>query len=162
MSNFSAKTCRENQNTYLCTLFFPPKSHRLWDNVEKYRRARQATDENKIRRMQFACCITKTTEAHLEYVTLNCFPVVKRKCLYVKYISTLSYLRDAVNSPNDKMVSDDELERCGPQRLWHEHDPVICLNQACQISNPRDVYGPFDSCDCLRNFPKTLWVRPKD
>ena len=66
-----------------------------------------------------------------------------------------------MNSPNDKMVSDDELERWGLQRLWLEHDPVVCLNQACQIGNPRNVYGPFDSCDCLRNFSKTFWVWPK-
>jgi len=82
--------------------------------------------------------------------------VVTRKLFYVKFVSTLSYLSDAANSPNDKMVSDDELERCDLQRLWLGHDPVICLNQACQIGDPGDAYGPFDSCDCLRDFSKTL------
>jgi len=31
------------------------KSNRLWNNVEKFGRARQATDDNIIRRMHFAC-----------------------------------------------------------------------------------------------------------
>jgi hypothetical protein len=40
--------------------------------VEKYGRARQATDDNIIRRMRFACCITKATHTHThsEYVIL--------------------------------------------------------------------------------------------
>jgi hypothetical protein len=35
--------------------------------VEKYGRARQATDDNIIRRMRFACWITKATDTHSEY-----------------------------------------------------------------------------------------------
>jgi len=35
------KSCRENQNT-----FSPRKSRRIWDNVEKYCTARQATDDS--------------------------------------------------------------------------------------------------------------------
>jgi hypothetical protein len=42
--------------------------------VEKYGRARQATDDNVIRRMRFACWITKATDTHLEYVILIVFP----------------------------------------------------------------------------------------
>jgi hypothetical protein len=38
--------------------------------VEKYGTARQVTDDNVIRRMQFACCITKATNAHAEYIIL--------------------------------------------------------------------------------------------
>jgi hypothetical protein len=36
--------------------------------VEKYGRARQATDDNIIRRMRFACWITKATNTHSECV----------------------------------------------------------------------------------------------
>jgi len=37
MRNVSVKTCRENQNTYFVfNNFFPRKSCRLRDNVEKY------------------------------------------------------------------------------------------------------------------------------
>ena len=46
--NFSDKICRNKQNTYftLKNIFFFRKSCRLWDNVEKYCRARQAADDN--------------------------------------------------------------------------------------------------------------------
>jgi hypothetical protein len=38
--------------------------------VEKYGTARQTTDDNIIRRMRFACWITKATDTHSEYVVL--------------------------------------------------------------------------------------------
>jgi hypothetical protein len=41
--------------------------------VEKYGTARQATDDNIIRRMRFACWITKATDTHSEYVIVNAF-----------------------------------------------------------------------------------------
>jgi len=46
MGNVSDKSCTENQNTLLCSRTFSPKLCHLWDNVERYRRARQATDDN--------------------------------------------------------------------------------------------------------------------
>jgi hypothetical protein len=42
--------------------------------VEKYGTARQATDDNIIRRMRFACWITKATNTHSEYVKFIAFP----------------------------------------------------------------------------------------
>jgi hypothetical protein len=36
--------------------------------VEKYGTARQATDDNLIQNMRFACRITKATDTHSEYV----------------------------------------------------------------------------------------------
>jgi hypothetical protein len=41
--------------------------------VEKYRTARQATDDNIIRRMRFACWITKATDTHSEVVIFIAF-----------------------------------------------------------------------------------------
>ena len=38
--------------------------------MEKYGRATQATDDNIIRRMHFACSITKATDTHSECVIL--------------------------------------------------------------------------------------------
>jgi len=46
MRNVSDKTRRENQNTRFMSNNLSQKSYRLWDNVEKYGRTRQATDEN--------------------------------------------------------------------------------------------------------------------
>jgi hypothetical protein len=49
------------------------KSCRLWDNVEKYGTARQATDGNITRRMRFASWITKAADTHSEYVIVYLF-----------------------------------------------------------------------------------------
>jgi hypothetical protein len=42
--------------------------------VETYGRARQATDDNIIWRMRFACWINKATDTYSEYVILIAFP----------------------------------------------------------------------------------------
>jgi len=70
MRNVSYKVCIENRNTYsvLSNFFFFPKLCPLRDNVEKYGTAGQATDENIIRRMRFACWINKAADRHLEYI----------------------------------------------------------------------------------------------
>ena len=52
---------------------FSRKSWLLWNNVDKYEKLRQATD-NIIRRMRFACWLTKATDTHSEYVILIAFP----------------------------------------------------------------------------------------
>jgi hypothetical protein len=59
MRNSSDKCVEKIKTHILCSMKFFRKSCRLWDNVEKYGRARQATDDNIIGRMCFACCITK-------------------------------------------------------------------------------------------------------
>jgi len=41
--------------------------------MSKYGRARQATDDNIIRRMRIVCWITKFTNTHSEYVILIAF-----------------------------------------------------------------------------------------
>jgi len=48
MRNVSENICIENQYTHIMfsNTFFPPKSCRLWDNVEKYDRVSRATDDN--------------------------------------------------------------------------------------------------------------------
>jgi hypothetical protein len=42
--------------------------------VGKYGRAMQATDDNIIRRMRFACWVTKATDTHSDYVILIAVP----------------------------------------------------------------------------------------
>ena len=55
-------------------LCFLQKSYRPQDKVEKYGTTRQATDDNIIRPMRFACGIRKATEKHSEYVILPALP----------------------------------------------------------------------------------------
>jgi len=72
MRNIADKSCRENQNAHyrMCSVTLLRKSCRLWDNVEKCGRAGRATAGNIIRRMRFACWISKATDTHTEYVIL--------------------------------------------------------------------------------------------
>jgi len=81
-------------NIWCSVSFFSRKSCRLWDNVEKYYRAGQATDDNITGRMCFACCIPKATDTHSRYVILVAFPrqkMVSRTrlnvILYLHYMS---------------------------------------------------------------------------
>jgi hypothetical protein len=62
--------------------------------VEKYGTARQATDYNIIRRMRFACWITKATDTHSECVTFIAFPRLqwlRERALNVTFIRTLPF-----------------------------------------------------------------------
>jgi hypothetical protein len=73
--NISDKRNRENQNTNcMFNNFFFRESCRWWNNVEKYGVARETTDDDIIRRMFFACYMTKATDTHSEYVILTAFP----------------------------------------------------------------------------------------
>jgi hypothetical protein len=67
MRNVSDKICRENQNTDYVFL----KSCRLWDNLEKYCRDGQATNDSIIWRMRIACRIPKATDTQSVYVILH-------------------------------------------------------------------------------------------
>jgi hypothetical protein len=47
----------------------------MWN---EYVRARQATGDNIIRRMRFACWITKAIDTHSEYIILIAIPLQQR------------------------------------------------------------------------------------
>jgi hypothetical protein len=62
--------------------------------VEKYGRSRQATDDNIIQRMRFACWITKATDTHSEYViliALQQWSLERAPVLRYTYIAILVY-----------------------------------------------------------------------
>jgi len=82
MRKVSDKSCRENQKSHFMfnNFFFFRKSCRLLDKVEKYGRARQATDDSIIRRMRFASQITKATETDSNFVILIVFPQQQWLC----------------------------------------------------------------------------------
>jgi hypothetical protein len=75
--NMSMKSS-SNEKCFRQTLWKKIKTHFIFNNffpdVQKYGTVRQATDDNIIRRMRFACCITKATDTHSEYVILIAFP----------------------------------------------------------------------------------------
>ena len=71
---FQTKVPEKIKIQILCPIaFFFRKSFCLWDNVEKYGTAGQATDGEMAQRMRFACWITKATDTHSEYVILLLF-----------------------------------------------------------------------------------------
>jgi hypothetical protein len=76
----------------LCCVTFSRKSCRLWDKVERYGTAGQATDDSIIRRMRTACWITKATNTHSEYVIFIDFPrqlISTQTCLECYIMRTL-------------------------------------------------------------------------
>jgi hypothetical protein len=58
---FQTKVVKKVKTHILYSVTFFRKLFRLWDNLEKVSRARQATD-NIVRCMHFACCLTKATD----------------------------------------------------------------------------------------------------
>ena len=72
---FHKKNCNENHNTHFVymNLFFS-KIVPFIRYVEKYWIAGQATEENILRSMRFACWISKATNTHSECAILIAFP----------------------------------------------------------------------------------------
>ena len=50
------------------------KLYSFWDNVEKYGRARQPTDDDKTQYMLIACYMTKATDNTVGIWNTYCFP----------------------------------------------------------------------------------------
>jgi len=69
LRKFSGRNFEENKNTPFIS------SDRLWYDVEKYRRAGQATDDNIMLLMRTTCWIPKAENTHSEYVTFIAFPL---------------------------------------------------------------------------------------
>ena len=72
---FYTKVVQKIKTHILCSVTsFTWKSCRLWDDVEKRGGAREATEDNIIRRMPFACWITKVIDTHSTCGILFAFP----------------------------------------------------------------------------------------
>ena len=71
---FQDKVVEKIKTQFYIQYFFFRKSCRLWDNVEKYGRGRQPTDDSVTRHMRIACWLTKATDTHSECVILIAFP----------------------------------------------------------------------------------------
>jgi predicted metal-binding protein len=58
---------------FIFNRFFFPKSCHLCDNVGKYNKVGQVTDDNIKRLMRIACCINETTDILSKYEIINDF-----------------------------------------------------------------------------------------
>jgi len=75
---FHTKLQRKSTHVLRSINIFCRKWCPLWDNLQKYGTARQATVDNTIRRMRIAYRITMTKNTHSEYVIFIVFPQQQR------------------------------------------------------------------------------------
>jgi hypothetical protein len=101
---FMAKVVEKIKTHILCSGTSFRNLCPLWDNTEKYGRSTQTNYCNIIQSMHIACCISKATETHSEYVTFIAFPRQQwlRECasllrLYVNCLSCLSLSQVVLN-----------------------------------------------------------------
>jgi len=148
LRNISDKSCTENQIMHFMFNSFLRKSCRLWDNVGKYCRAGQATDDNRTRRMCFTCWRTKATGTHSVSNTY-CFPT---DCTNAPHCYVICQPSVLLLSPNfapafcrTSCIYEDVI-RVTPQCTW------IIYSQLC---NP----SPFHFWSLLYFWPqpKGLW-----
>jgi hypothetical protein len=71
---FQTKFVQKIKTHFKFNNFFFRQSCRLWDNVEKHGKAREAVKDVTTRRIRIACWITKATDTRSEYVTFMAFP----------------------------------------------------------------------------------------
>jgi hypothetical protein len=114
MRNFSDKSVEEIQTHILYSKTFFRKSCRLRNNKEKYGTARQATDDNIIRRMRFACWINKAIDTRSEHVILIAFP----RQQWLRERALMLYVRRALPVWLDNAVSSQEKTECRRKLSW--------------------------------------------
>jgi hypothetical protein len=128
---FETKVVEKIKARFMFSNFFSRKSCRLWDNVEKYGTARQATDDNIIRRMRFTCWITTATDTHSEYVILIAFPQQqwlreRASVLRYTYIACLVYSGDGGSMFPQNVGTDlPETSHYNTMTLSHNRTPTI-------------------------------------
>ena len=62
----------EKTKHILCQITFFPYNPAVYEIMwEKYRTARQAADDNIVRRTRIACWLPKVTDTHSEYIILE-------------------------------------------------------------------------------------------
>jgi hypothetical protein len=96
LTNVSEKCVEKIKAHIFCWITFIQKPWRLWENVEKYGRAKLNTDDNIIRHMRFACWTNKATDTHSEYTIFIAIPrqqwLHERASLLHLYVHCLSCL----------------------------------------------------------------------
>jgi len=70
---FQTKVVEKIKTHFVFSNLFSRKFYSLWDNVEKYCRAGQVTDDNIVWRTRITCWKSKATHTDSEYVILIAF-----------------------------------------------------------------------------------------
>ena len=138
---FETKVVEKIKTHILCLITFFRKLWLLWNNVEKYVRARQAKDDNIIRRMRYARWITKATDTHSEYVILFAFlrlQCIRESASVLRYtcIACLVLIR---------MRRDDT-------KVIIPHSPIVPINTKSIHYKRHETITP-------RKEPRVQWIR---
>ena len=128
---FQTKVVEKIKIHFSCSVTLFRKSCRLWDNLEKYVRARQATDDNKILLMHCTCWISKATDMHSEYVIVVAFPRqqwLRERTSILRYMHTVILIQrvfNAVLSAAERLTSSVAMHRCCTELLRCRLDTVF-------------------------------------
>ena len=85
---FKQNFYRKSKHPFRFNNFFPRKPWHLWDNAEKFGTAGQATYDNIMRCMCFACWINEVRDRHSEYVIVIAFS--QQECLSCLFSACLT------------------------------------------------------------------------
>jgi hypothetical protein len=66
--NISNTVLEKIKTHILCSVTFLERHAVLWDNIENYNRAGQATDDKITRRMRIACSVPEAKHTHIQCV----------------------------------------------------------------------------------------------
>ena len=157
----------------LSLIFFFLKSCRLWNNVEKYGRPNQASDDYIIRNTCSACRITKATNTHSTYnthclaTTTMVMRTLSNNTLYVHrpYFLTIQFTLASIMSVNAYLLRIVIVNCKMPYKLpfsressWNRGDVCSTVNSVRIITYCQQY---VETCSVVWN--RVLWsVVPKD
>jgi hypothetical protein len=95
VKNVSDEIYKENHNTQFMLNDPLSENSAIYEIMrKKYCRIGQATDDDMIRFMHFACCITKAIDTHAKHIILSALPrqqsLLDRVSVIALYLSCLS------------------------------------------------------------------------
>jgi hypothetical protein len=162
MRNVSDKSCRENQNThFVFNNFFPRKSYRLWNNVEKNITER-GSPQMTIWRMRIACSIHKATNTHSECVILITFPLQqcwheRASMLRCMYIACCIHKATKTHSEYVILIT-FPLQQCLHERVSMLRYTYIacCIHKATKTNSQYVIHITFPLQQCLHERASVL------
>jgi hypothetical protein len=142
MINVSHKSCWENRNAhFMFNIFSPRKSCCLWDNVEKYDRAGEATDDNT--------WMTYATNTHSEYVTLIAFLLQHWLCERASVLRCtcvaclISFFRNSglkIKKIKSYLIKWKIVSRLSPRGVYRCGQELFSLEQYDPCRRPSSAY----------------------
>jgi hypothetical protein len=131
---FQTKLTEKMKTHILCSITFFRKSCPLCDNVEKYGAAREVTDDNIIRHMHFACCISKATRprTHAPRARARAHTHAHTHTHTKKYVMRIAFPRQQWFRERDSMLR---------HTLSHLL-PEVTLHATRQLVNKQQVNQP--------------------